>query len=67
MAAEEMELTSGSFYAKGTNIKKKYSFTAYNNLDIYQINCTYYCALGDDDKTFTIKYYDIDKALWIAI
>ena len=30
-------------------MKKKYSSEEYNNLDIYQINCTFYSALGNRD------------------
>ena len=33
----------------------KYSSAEYNNLDIYQINSTYYSALGDDDKKYFIS------------
>ena len=54
MTDEEMELTRENLYAKGANVKKKYSSTAYNNLDIYQINCTYYSALGDDDYAYLL-------------
>ncbi len=30
-------------------MSNEYSSAEYNNLDIYQINSTYYSALGDDD------------------
>jgi sucrose phosphorylase len=36
------------------NIKKIYSTADYNNLDIYQVNCTYYSALGDNDDAYTV-------------
>lgn len=35
-------------------LKKTYSSAAYNNLDIYQINSTYYSALGNDDKAYLL-------------
>lgn len=35
-------------------MKKIYSSEAYNNLDIYQINCTYYSALGNDDASYLL-------------
>lgn len=54
MTDEEMEQTRENLYAQGANIKKKYSSTAYNNLDIYQINCTYYSALGDNDAAYLL-------------
>ena len=39
-------------YKVGANVKRKYSTAEYNNLDIYQINSTYYSALGDDDRKY---------------
>ena len=41
-------------YKVGANVKRKYSSAEYNNLDIYQINSTYYSALGDDDKAYLL-------------
>ncbi|MGL5295699.1 MAG: sucrose phosphorylase [Culicoidibacterales bacterium] len=51
---EEVELTREALYAQGANVKKIYSSEAYNNLDIYQINCTYYSALGNRDEDYFI-------------
>lgn len=51
---EEIELTRQSLYSQGANVKKIYSSEAYNNLDIYQINCTYYSALGNDDRAYML-------------
>ena len=34
--------------------KAIYNSEAYNNLDIYQINCTYYSALGDNDRAYLL-------------
>ena len=50
---EEIDYASNELYKVGANVKRKYSSAEYNNLDIYQINSTYYSALGDDD----IKYF----------
>ncbi len=50
----EIEETRENLYSKGANVKKIYSTTAYNNLDIYQINCTYYSALGNDDNAYLL-------------
>ncbi len=48
----EIEFTKEYLFANGANVKKVYNTTAYNNLDIYQLNCTYYSALGDDDRAY---------------
>ena len=50
---EEIDYASNELYKVGANVKHKYSSAEYNNLDIYQINSTYYSALGDDD----VKYF----------
>ena len=44
-----------NIYKVGANVKRKYSSAEYNNLDIYQINSTYYSALGDDDKAYLLS------------
>jgi len=54
MSDEEAEMTRESLYSQGANVKKIYSTEAYNNLDIYQINCTYYSALGNDDQAYLL-------------
>ncbi|WP_010632780.1 sucrose phosphorylase [Sporolactobacillus vineae] len=51
---EEIEETKESLYKKGANVKKVYSSAAYNNLDIYQINCTYFSALGNNDQAYLL-------------
>ncbi|AGK98653.1 sucrose phosphorylase [Clostridium pasteurianum] len=51
---EEVEITRESLFTKGANVKKIYNTTAYNNLDIYQVNCTYYSALGNNDDAYTL-------------
>lgn len=54
MSEEEITLTQNHLYEQGGSIKKIYSSEAYNNLDIYQINCTYYSALGEDDNAYLL-------------
>lgn len=49
---EEIDFASNELYKVGANVKRKYSSAEYNNLDIYQINSTYYSALGDDDRKY---------------
>lgn len=51
---EEIDYTSEKLYSVGANVKKIYSSEAYNNLDIYQINSTYYSALGEDDFDYFV-------------
>lgn len=52
MTDEEIALTRDKLYAQGGSVNRKYSSADYNNLDIYQINCTYYSALGCDDDAY---------------
>lgn len=49
---EEINYTTQELYKVGANVKRKYSSAEYNNLDIYQINTTYYSALGNDDRKY---------------
>lgn len=51
---EEIEKVKEQMYSRGANVKKIYSSEAYNNLDIYQVNTTYYSALGNDDKAYLL-------------
>ena len=51
---QEIERTKELLFAKGANVKKIYNTEAYNNLDIYQLNCTYYSALGDNDQAYLL-------------
>lgn len=54
LSDSELEMTREALYAQGANVKKIYSSEAYNNLDIYQINCTYYSALGNRDADYIL-------------
>lgn len=49
---EEIDSVKEKMYSQGANVKKIYSSEAYNNLDIYQVNTTYYSALGNDDMAY---------------
>ena len=51
---EQINKTKDLLFSKGANVNQIYSTEAYNNLDIYQINCTYYSALGNDDNAYII-------------
>ncbi len=50
----EIEKVKEQMYQQGANVKKIYSSEAYNNLDIYQVNTTYYSALGNDDDAYLL-------------
>jgi sucrose phosphorylase len=51
---EEIENVKEQMYKQGANVKKIYSSEAYNNLDIYQVNTTYYSALGNNDDAYLL-------------
>ena len=52
LTQEEIDTTLNHLYGRGSNIKRTYSGPEYGNLDVYQINCTYYSALGCDDNAY---------------
>ena len=54
MPPEDLERTKENLYRVGANVKKVYNTGRYNNLDVYQLNCTYYSALGDDDAAYLL-------------
>ncbi|CAM11556.1 Sucrose phosphorylase (Glucosyltransferase-A) [Candidatus Phytoplasma australiense] len=55
LTEDEINYTSKRIYKIGVNAKKIYSTKAYKNLDIYQINSTYYSALGNEDDTYLLS------------
>ncbi len=54
MPDDIIERTKRNLYTYGANIKPVYSSEEYHNLDVYQLNCTYYSALGNDDARYLI-------------
>ena len=50
----EIDRTKEDIFKFGANVKKIYNTAAYNNLDIYQVNCSYYSALGDHDDAYLL-------------
>jgi sucrose phosphorylase len=52
MTDEESARTSENLYKYGASVKRIYSSSNFDNLDIYQINCTYYSALGNQDDWY---------------
>ncbi len=61
LSQKEIDQTIESLYQKGSNIKATYSGPEYQNLDVYQVNCTYYSALGANDDAYiaarTIQFF----------
>jgi sucrose phosphorylase len=55
LSSEEIEKTVDALYERGSNVNRRYSSEEYNNLDIYQINCTYYSATGEDDDAYILS------------
>jgi len=54
LTEEEIEETKAFLFSRGANVKPIYNTTAYNNLDVYQLNCTYYSALGNNDAAYLL-------------
>ncbi|WP_320128270.1 sucrose phosphorylase [uncultured Sphaerochaeta sp.] len=54
MTQQEIDQTTEFLFSKGANVKRIYNTSVYNNLDVYQLNCTYYSALGDDDDAYLL-------------
>ena len=52
LTPEEIEKTLMGLDEKGANTRKIYSGPEYQNLDIYQVNCTYYSALESNDDSY---------------
>jgi sucrose phosphorylase len=49
---EEIKKASRIIYEKGGNATTRASGNNSDNVDVYQINCTYYSALGEDDQAY---------------
>jgi sucrose phosphorylase len=70
---DESDLTIEELYKQGSNVKKAYSGPDYQNLDIYQVNCTYYSALGCNDDAYitarTIQFFSpgIPQVYYVGI
>lgn len=52
MSQAEIDRTIDGLYEKGSRAKRIYNTEAYNNLDLYQMNCTYYSALDCNDDSY---------------
>lgn len=54
LTSEQVDFAREKLFSQGANVKKIYNTAAYNNLDIYQINSTYYAALGEEDNAYLL-------------
>jgi sucrose phosphorylase len=61
LTEDEIERTLEGLDEKGSNTRKIYSGAEYQNLDVYQVNCTYYSALECNDDSYlaarTIQFF----------
>jgi sucrose phosphorylase len=61
LTPEEIEATLNGLDEKGSNTRKIYSGEAFQNLDVYQVNCTFYSALECNDDSYiaarTIQFF----------
>jgi sucrose phosphorylase len=52
LTPEELQRTLDGLDDKGANTRKIFSGPEYQNLDVYQVNCTYYSALECNDDSY---------------
>jgi len=61
LTPEELQLTLDGLDEKGANTRQLFSGPEYENLDVYQVNCTYYSALECNDDSYiaarTIQFF----------
>ncbi len=61
LSQDEISRTLDGLDKKGSNTRRLYSGEEYQNLDIYQVNCTYYSALEANDDSYiaarTIQFF----------
>jgi len=54
LSDKEIEQIKENIFSKEVDVKEVYKATTYKNFDIYQINCTYYSALGNNDDAYLL-------------
>jgi sucrose phosphorylase len=54
LAAEEIENLVETIHARSNGESRQATGAAANNLDLYQVNCTFYDALGKNDEEYLI-------------
>jgi sucrose phosphorylase len=51
---EQIDRIKNLVFTNDANVRQIHTTGIYKNLDIYQINCTYYSALGNNDDAYTV-------------
>lgn len=51
---DQVDYVREKMFSEGANVKRVYNTEAYHNLDVYQVNTTYYSALGNDDDAYLL-------------
>jgi sucrose phosphorylase len=54
LSDKEIDQIKEYIFSREVNGKELYNLTTYNNIDNYQINCTYYSALGNNDDAYLL-------------
>lgn len=54
LTPEEITFTKQCIFNCGVGVKPEYNTPDYNNLDVYQVNTTYYSALGERDEAYLL-------------
>ena len=54
LSEDQIEFTIDTLYSRGSSVNRRYSTAAFGNLDVYQVNCTYYSALGENDDAYIV-------------
>jgi len=52
LGPDEIERTKANLFAQGANVQRYSVDPAYRNRNVYQLNCSYYSALGEDDEAY---------------
>jgi sucrose phosphorylase len=51
---EQIERTRATLFTNNPGLTRIHNTQVFRNLDIYQINCAYYSALGNNDDAYTV-------------
>lgn len=54
LSPEQLDFTTHQLYENGSNEKRVYSGPEYQNLDVYQINTTYFSAVGEREDWYLL-------------
>lgn len=54
LSDQQLDYTVNRLYEVGANVKRAYSSSEYHNLDIYQLNTTFYSAVGNSNSAYLL-------------